>query len=257
MKELFLGCCDGSTYRALRTLPHPINVMVNYSSKVRSYPQNTRLRFLDSGGFSYFFKAIEFDNRIDKYVNFVLKHNVDLFANRDYPCEPELLKKRHSTVLQNQMRTLDNQIKIERHINYHHPELFNRFVAVLQGWEPDDYIFMADTLNDHGLLTDLVGIGSVCRRNSNKAIKDVIMTIHEQFPCLKLHGFGIKFGLLKDADVWEALHSVDSQAFRYNISAGPIPQWIRIQRRIENWLGLYGELDKEHRENGRSRMMER
>lgn len=218
MKEFYFGCGNGETHQAIRNARAPINVMVNYASKVRYFPTaNVNLRFVDSGGYSFFHKDGVFDERIDKYLKFVKRHNADHFANRDYPCEPDLVERRGSTILQNQLMTLHNQVELETYITDEYPELFNRFVAVLQGWTLDDYLFMADYLNDHGLLTDLVGIGSVCRRNATVDIKEIILGIKSQFPIIDLHGFGIKFDVLRDIEIWDSLYSADSMAFQYGL----------------------------------------
>ena len=258
MKAFYFGCGNGESHFAIRNADRPINVMVNYASKVRYFPTaNVALRFVDSGGYSFFHRDGVFDQRLDKYLKFVRRHNADYFANRDYPCEPELLKKRGSTTLQNQALTLHNQVELEIFIEDEYPDLFNRFVAVLQGWTLDDYIFMADFLNDRGLLTDLVGIGSVCRRNATSELKSIILGLKEQFPVLNFHGFGIKFDVLKDAEVWDALYSADSMAYQFGLGQS----WMRellaglsksdyVLMKLNEWLSKLQDLEKLHHING-------
>jgi len=253
MKEFFFGCGNGQSHAAIRQHPTPVNVMVNYASKVRYFPtSNVRLRFVDSGGYSFFHKDGVFDDRIDKYLKFVERHKADFFANRDYPCEPELLKRRDTTTFQNQILTLKNQIDIETFIENEYPELFKHFVAILQGWVLEDYLFMADYLNDHGLLTDVVGIGSVCRRFSDKEIKHIILGINEQFPVLNLHGFGIKFNVLWDGEVWDALYSADSVAYQYGLGKswmGELSKVEYVSTRLMEWCQKLKDLEKYHSYN--------
>jgi len=250
MKEFYFGCGNGTTHIAMRQSSRPVNVMVNYASKVRHFPtQNVAMRFVDSGGYSFFHKDLVFD-KLDKYLKFVARHHADWFASRDYPCEPELLKRRHSSTFSNQLMTLNQQVDIETHIENEYPELFKHFVAVLQGWALDDYIFMADYLNDHGLLTDLVGVGSVCRRHSENEIKKIILGIKTQFPIVKLHGFGVKFTVLENKETWDALHSADSVAYQYALGKGWMGELSKVEyvsNKIDEWQQKLKDLEELHK----------
>lgn len=62
-----------------------------------------------------------------------------------------------------------------------------------------------------------VGVGSVCKRNSNpRQIVDVLSAIHTTRPDLRLHGFGIKKTALKNPLIHWLLHSADSMAWSFH-----------------------------------------
>ena len=152
------------------------------------------------------------------------------------------------TVAENQERTIENQIELISLIEDEFPSLKNKLVAVLQGWEVDEYIFMLDRLKEQGLLTRRIGIGSICRRHQTRKIRKIINEICEELPSkYELHAFGVKFDVLKYKDVWDALESADSLAFRYHIVRGKQPIWLQIKSRIEDWLEKLDYLEKKHK----------
>ena len=240
----FFGCAEGSAKMAFEELPYKFNIMVNYATKYRAIPKNRDLLFIDSGGYSFFFKNMDYSDPHIKYLQYVLNKGADFFANRDYPCEPELIRKNNTTVRENQIRTINNQIQIMDLIDSYFPELRDKFVAVIQGWEIDEYLWMLDYMKDHGLLTDLIGIGSVCRRNQDRQIRKIITTIRDNLPKkYKLHAFGVKMGVLKYKDVWDSLYSCDSLAYRYFIRK---KDNVTIKDRIIKWVYMLNELQEKH-----------
>lgn len=250
MERFFFGVVNGSGKKALESLNRPVDAMINYASKYRTPPKNTRWLFIDSGGFSFFFRLSDFPDPHGKYLEFVLrrlgKYKNVLFANRDYPCEPEVRKKWGRTVRDNQMKTIENQIEIQNLIDDQYPELKDHFVAVLQGWTLDDYLWMLDYMREHGLLTGVLGLGTMCRRGQEKQIRRYILAIRENTPKkVGLHAFGVKFTVLKYPDVREALFSADSNAYQYGIVRGNShkPIWYQYRKKIDNWLA---QLDSFH-----------
>ena len=251
MELFFFGVGEGSSRKAIESFaPRRFNVMVNYASAVRPIPKNRDKLFIDSGGYSFFFKLREYPDPHEKYLEFVLKKNADFFANRDYPCEPEVLRQTGRTVRENQLKTIENQIAIQDLINDQYPELKNRFVAVLQGWTIEEYLHMLDEMKSQGLLTKLIGIGSVCRRGQEKQIRKIITTLRVELPRKHgLHAFGVKFSVLRYKDVWDALYSADSLAYRYHIRKN-WQEGISIQEQIERvlskWVSRLDNLEKMH-----------
>lgn len=78
----------------------------------------------------------------------------------------------------------------------------------------DDYIRHVRRMKEEGLITENVGIGSICRRGEDQQIREIILEIEGELPdrC-KIHAFGVKSNVLRFSDVCEALDSADSQAF--------------------------------------------
>lgn len=89
------------------------------------------------------------------------------------------------------------------------------WVPVLQGWELDDYIRCAEMYEAAGVdlaAAPLVGVGSVCRRESTPDAVGIIRGIAELG--FRLHGFGFKQEGI--GACWPWLASADSMAWSYN-----------------------------------------
>jgi len=245
-EEFFFGCGDGSSKLAFEMIKdHKFNIMVNYAAKTKPIPVNRNLLFVDSGGFSFFCREYDYNYDFEKYLQYVLRKDANYFAVPDYPCEPELLKRRNTTVEENQNRTIENQLKIMELIDAQYPELKKRLVCVVQGWKVEDYFNMIEKLREQGLLTNLIGIGSICRRNREKEIRRIILALRNNLSSkYKLHAFGVKFNVLRYKDVWESLYSADSCSYRYWIS-GPEKKE-RIKQNILKWLRELENLKKLH-----------
>ena len=246
----FFGVGEGSSKLAIESLaPRRFNIMINYAAKARPIPKNTDRLFVDSGGFSFFYKMREYPDSHLNYLRFVYRVKADFFANRDYPCEPQVRARWGVTARENQLRTIENQVKIMDLLDDYYPKLKPRFVAVLQGWTLDDYLWMLDYMKEHGLLTELIGLGTMCRRGQEKQIRDYIIAIRKELSRkYKLHGFGIKFSVLEYKEVWDALYSADSLAYRYGIDRVKDPRPIKeqIREQLLKWIANFEYLANVH-----------
>jgi hypothetical protein len=249
LEEFFFGVSSGSTKKALEKLaPRKFNIMINYASKVRAVPKNVNKLFVDSGGFSFVYKLNDYPDSPKDYLRFVYRVGADYFANRDYPAHPQVLKKLGITVRESQMRTIENQIRIMELLEDYYPKLKPRFVAVLQGWELEDYLWMLDYMREHGLLTPLIGLGSMVRNDGTP--RKYIVAIRKELPRkYRLHGFGIKFSLLKHKEVWDALYSADSLAYHFHVRKNwvkDIPLQKQLEEAIKNWILQFESLKVRH-----------
>lgn len=94
-------------------------------------------------------------------------------------------------------------------------------MPVLQGYEPSDYVKHLKDYGDRLAFGDWVGVGSICKRNSNaSSIKAVLLAIKSARPDLRLHGFGVKRTALECPIVWDLLYSADSQAHGLSKGSG-------------------------------------
>jgi len=90
-------------------------------------------------------------------------------------------------------------------------------MPVLQGYAPEDYVRHIRMYGDRLKPGMWVGVGSVCKRNSNpETVADVLAAIKAERPDLLLHGFGVKTTALGDVEVRDMLHTADSMAWSYN-----------------------------------------
>lgn len=167
---------------------------------------------LDSGGFSELSLFGKWVTPAWQYVDEVRRWmdkcgGLQWAAVQDWMCEPFILKKTGKTVYEHQQRTIWSYL----HLKSIAPEV--PWVPVLQGWEPEDYLSHAEQY-DRALPFplknfNLVGVGSVCRRQGMKVATEILKSLHGRG--ISLHGFGFKIsGLLEAA---RYLKSADSMAW--------------------------------------------
>jgi hypothetical protein len=169
---------------------------------------------LDSGGFTELAQYGTWDTgpTPQQYVRQVYRYRDEVgrlvwAAPQDWMCEPFILAKTGLTVAAHQARTVDNYCRLQDLA----PDL--PIIPVVQGWSAGDYLRCADRYGRVGVdLTraPLVGVGSVCRRQSTTQVGDILTALHQAGIC-RLHGFGFKaLGLARWAPL---LTSADSMAW--------------------------------------------
>ena len=208
-------------------LPYLPRVMLSYNMlrKIKA-PWNIDIPFMmDSGAFAVIQKYGKYPYTPEEYAEGIEKWHPDIAWTMDYPCEPSAQKRGDYNPKKAQEMTIDNQIRLlDLNVNTQ---------MVVQGWTINDYLENIDRIKDHGLLTEHLGIGSVCRRGQNKEIARIIRAIHNNVPSwVKLHGFGVKVSVLKDTDARFYLHSVDSQSWGYEMRYG---DWLKHQYNGKTW----------------------
>jgi len=141
------------------------------------------------------------------------KHNGQLLAavSQDYMCEPVMLEKTGLTIEDHQKLT------IERYDALLKCNTGVYIMPVLQGYSPADYARHIDQYGDRLARGMWVGVGSICKRNSSpQSIIEVLSTIKEKRPDLRLHGFGLKLTALSDPRVRSLLETADSMAWSFS-----------------------------------------
>lgn len=131
-------------------------------------------------------------------------------AVQDWMCEPFILDKTGLTVEEHQRRTIGSYIRL-RELQPKIP-----WVPVLQGYKPSEYITHIEMYEDYGInlrSLPLVGIGSVCRRQSSDVDEAEAIIREVSSDGIRLHAFGFKTtGLVRCAHL---LESADSMAWSY------------------------------------------
>jgi len=209
--KFYYGAASGSTRKSLRQMEEP-NVMINYATQNNKPWEGIENLFVDSGGYSFILGKGEYTTTNNEYLEYVETHQPELFALRDYPCEPDVLEEHDRTVEEHQEMTIKKHKELR--------ELMKEFdidtkpLSVIQGWELEDYLNHIDRMKEEDLITEHIGIGSVCRRGQDEEIRRIILEINKALPdYCKIHAFGVKSNILRFAEVCEVLHSADSQAF--------------------------------------------
>ena len=184
--------------------------------KKKEFKQLGRIA-IDSGGFTELGMHGKWTSTADEYVEELqrlmdLGLKIDWASPQDWMCEDVMLKKTGLSVLQHQWRTVENFMKLR--------ELTNEIeglhiIPVLQGQTLKDYfrhfeMYEVQGVNLRGEM--LVGVGSVCRRESTEEIGTIMKGLGTKG--LRLHGFGVKTGGIKKYGEW--LVSADSMAWSRN-----------------------------------------
>lgn len=217
--ELVMG-----THKAgwVRKVKRPMMVSLSVLSGVRELRPALGEVCVDSGGFTKIAHHGRWDIEARPFAASMRRvHDalgtVRWLAIQDWMCEPVMLARSGLTVRGHQMRTVVSYAVLLELA----PEL--PWLPVLQGYSLDDYLRHVEDYANAGFdLTRLaiVGLGSVCRRQSTSEIEVIVRRLAGDG--LRLHGFGMKtLGLIRCAD---ALASADSMAWSYDARrSAPLP----------------------------------
>ena len=213
--RFYYGAASGSSRKALRKMEEP-NVLINYATQNNKPWEGIENLFIDSGGYSFILGKGEYTTSNREYLEYIEEHSPQVFALRDYPCEPDVLEKHGRSVRDHQDMTIQKHKELMRLIPEY--DIDSEPLCVVQGWELEDYLYHIDRLNEIGLLTDYVGIGSVCRRGQDEEIRRIILEVDRALPdrC-RIHAFGVKANVLRFGDVVDVLDSADSLAYEYSV----------------------------------------
>jgi hypothetical protein len=168
---------------------------------------------LDSGGFTelsmhgrWLLSARDYVEQARRYAHELGR--MQWAAPQDWMCEPVILAKTGLTVREHQRLTIENYLELRQLA----PDL--GVVPVLQGWTEHDYYDHVEQYDRAGIdlrAFDLVGVGTMCRRQGTDEAERVLRELERQG--LRCHAFGAKVtGLRRYAD---AIESADSLAWSF------------------------------------------
>jgi hypothetical protein len=87
-----------------------------------------------------------------------------------------------------------------------------QLLPVLQGTTPDEHVAFYERLEDHGLPTDHVGLGSITGISNDPEIVDYEQAVRSRIDPEIIHGFGVKIEAFQYGSEFE---SADTQAWLY------------------------------------------
>lgn len=249
--KFYYGCASGAERLTLKLISQidSLNVMINYATQNNEPWNDIENLFIDSGGYSFMKGKGEYTTTDRKYLEFIEKHSPELFALRDYPCEPDVLEEHGRTVEDHLEATVKRHRNLLKLLSGY--SIDSKPVAVIQGWETEDYIRHAEMLENAGIIgqVDYVAIGSVCRRGQIEDLKEIIRAVANKFPDKKVHAFGVKKNILQFQEMRQLLDSADSLAYssraRYdaqdkmvsNDFYQEIIHFAEFKKEIEKYLG--------------------
>jgi hypothetical protein len=197
----------------------PLFVSHRRLAKRRSLPVATCDWSLDSGGFTELSMFNGWVTTVDEYVEAVHRYRSEIgrlqwAAPMDWMCEPFITAKTGLSVREHQERTVQNYLDLRDQ---------GPFIPVLQGWTLEDYLTCIDLYDQAGvdlIAEPIVGVGSVCRRQSTDEIGLIMRTLCEGG--IRTHGFGVKKEGI--ARYGRFVTSADSMAWSYRARRSwPLP----------------------------------
>ncbi len=174
---------------------------------------------MDSGAFSTIEKFGYYPDEPDVYAaeirRWAKNGNLVAAVAQDFMCEDEALARTglHDVGLHQIFTTSRYEyLKAEDTAGVY-------IMPVLQGRTMGDYVRHLAMYEEHGHLPKgaWVGVGSVCKRNSDPTRLWMIFDyIKEKRPDLRLHGFGVKTTALQHDNIRDLLWSADSMAWSFD-----------------------------------------
>lgn len=190
---------------------------------------------LDSAGFVALVHHGGYPWTVDEYVEMVVTHRGIIggegglpspwawWSQMDLCCEPEIARDRAEVLarvqgtaaLLRECREAVEGWREEGDTDTTDP------MPILQGWRPEDYRRSADLAGEvlGGEWPDLVGVGSVCRRQLTgpDGLFAVVEALDAVLPAgVGLHFFGVKGEALPRLSTYHRVASVDSMAWDYH-----------------------------------------
>ncbi len=210
----FLGTTPSQAVSVISPIFPAAGVMLSRSLEQRRSDFRVEVPWIfDSGAFS---EISQFgDHRLSpaERAGQVLRWSTcgELLAavTQDYMCEPSVLHRSRvgGTVADHQRATIERYDALLELTPKHCYTM-----PVLQGWDVSDYLHHLAQYGSRLLSGAWVGVGSVCRRNSVREIRNILASIKAVRPDLRLHGFGLKLEALTNESVRTLLFSCDSMA---------------------------------------------
>lgn len=166
---------------------------------------------LDSAGFVAAAHYGDYRWTVADYFDLVQSHPWSWYASMDYCCEPDIAKDRPLRLL----RIAATAVMLHQCNEEARRRGLRAPMPVLQGWTPEEYVQCAQWL-PLSVWPDLIGIGSVCRRNlqGHEGILSILEALETVLPHhVRYHLFGVKSSALEVLANHPRVVSVDSMAW--------------------------------------------
>lgn len=212
-KHLLLPAANANNIPIMRNAYDRYSTATNQFLELNDVPTTGNL-VIDSGGFNvlnermkhYPWTVAEYHEWLD-----ALDIEFNWAAIMDFACESrfnDLLSKE-----ERMQKTLENTIA------HYDLEPDYPLLPVLQGRTLQDYLEFYDRLDEHGIPTEYVGLGTVCRQSNTTTIVDIERGIRANTDIEKIHGFGVKITAFKLGATFD---TADSNAWNMEPSNGNI-----------------------------------
>lgn len=190
-------------------------ISVNRIRRRRAPILNARW-IMDSGAFTELSTHGHYRHDVGEYATIINRwtyagSGLVAVVSQDFMCEPVILERTGLTIADHQRLTIERFDALRMLVSGAY------VMPVLQGYSVCDYARHVDQYGNRLHPRAYVGVGSLCKRNSNIAtIENILITIKRKRPGFRLHGFGLKSTALRSALVWDSLESADSMAWSFS-----------------------------------------
>jgi len=169
--------------------------------------------FMDSGAQQFYkkFKGGDYPYSERSYVDFALKLGANLIATLDLPLDI-LIPKNKISIRKGILRTVYHGVKLFEIAE--ELSIQEKLVPVLQGFnEPEQWLECLDLYKDHGIDSNIWGVGSLCMAKSRHLIQSVLTKLRQALRDKKLHVFGLSLDSLRI--VHQLIDSFDTAVWIY------------------------------------------
>lgn len=248
MPTPFWGVASGSSIKALRVasrnetvsdhghtingadFPTPRNAEISFATANKTGIWEGPNWFIDCGGFSELGDSDDgtYQSDLSEYIDYLLKHvnngiDIKYWALRDWPVTKQLLREHDRTERDHQRWTIRDHhrsLELADEAGLLDKPGVNP-ISVLQGQDTSGYLWMLETLQQSGLLTEHVCIGSL-KSLSHQQVEDVAEAVRSALPDdHTLHGLGITKAHLAHSGVREHFDTIDTQCWNHQTKRLP------------------------------------
>ncbi len=139
----------------------------------------------------------------------------------DIPCHTDHFTPREAIDL-----TIRNTLELKDLVTHN-------FVPVVQGYSLNDFRRCVKEMNELGLLSDYIGVGSVCYRQPRSA-SQICWMLLDLLKGKKLHAFGLTMGMGVWKILWNMLYSLDSGTYAAYLRHGRICNFDSAEGKIKS-----------------------
>ena len=219
MDAFFIGLHQPSDGKHFSAACISINRLRGAKGRKAPLPAKLKRVLIDSAAFTELNLHCRYRHSVKEYADdarpWCLDGRVVAIVAQDYMCEPFMLAKTGLTVAEHQRLTIERYDELHAYW-FGALGMKTPIMPVLQGWDADDYVRHLEAYGARLTTGMWVGVGSVCKRQSNPAaILAIFQKLKRARPDLRFHAFGVKLAALNHPELRALISTADSTAWSY------------------------------------------
>lgn len=229
--DFYYSAASGTTRKVLKRMDET-HTLVSYLTRNNGRIGTEESHFIDCGGNPATFlgnddiNELRYPDSHSSYLDYVeqtVAGPQDRWALRDFPATTQIQEAFDVDVADIQRRTTDAHRALLNEAD--DQNISAQPLSILQGETVRDYLVHLDQLEDHGVLTDYVGIGSFALKSADFKQKTILAVRDALSPSIDIHGLGVSLETLAKDDVISALRSADSGGWASQRANTDHPAW--------------------------------